>query len=169
MNHLLNPISWSTYLETIAVLAIIYYAFIGWKYYRQDIIQLFVRLTGKKEEQQQLTVTLQNQGEDTVEANQPDGNPVYDQQPEIQTTTADDFSGPAADLAQTLKDAIREAAARPYAPVLLINQLKRILNDHPDIAASPEREKINALIIQECEKTGTALLSESEVDVWWSA
>jgi len=48
----------------------------------------------------------------------------------------------------------------------LIPQLKQILWEYESIAAL-DRSAINHLVVNECEKTGTALLTEEEVDQWW--
>jgi hypothetical protein len=165
MNKLLNPISWSAYLETVAVLAIAYYVFIGWKYYRPEISQLIARISGQKGASRELPAALQYQSEGAPEtaaphrAFQAEGRPgVYEEALLNQQ-----------ELANELTQCIASATDKPFAPAILIPKLKKILNDYPDIAATTVREEINALIVRECEKTGTALLSESEVDMWWSA
>ncbi|MES2376064.1 MAG: hypothetical protein V4553_05785 [Bacteroidota bacterium] len=165
MNTLLNPISWSAYLETVAILAIAYYAFIGWKYYHPEITKLIDRLSGRNTNTRELPEALQYQSEASPEipaaervfpTNQPPG---FYEEPLLSQF----------ELANELTECIASATDKPFAPAILIPKLKKILNDYPDVAAIPEREEINALIVRECEKTGTALLSESEVDMWWSA
>lgn len=164
MNKLLNNISWGTYLETFAFIAVAYYAYIGWKYYRPEIRQLINRLTGHKHERNALPTALQYQAEETLqpETTHTELSTDYEQ-------TGSPFQGSTRSLANRLTECIDQAADEPYAPATLTSQLKKILNDYPDIAATTDREAINALVANECEKTGTALLSESEVDTWWSA
>ncbi|MDN3584391.1 hypothetical protein [Mucilaginibacter flavus] len=69
-------------------------------------------------------------------------------------------------LALKLKACIIKAADKPFAPAILIPQLQKILQENQPIAAS-ERPAINHVIVNECEKTGTALLTEEEVNQWW--
>jgi len=166
MNKLLNPISWSAYLETIAVLAIAYYAFIGWKFYRPEINRIIDRLAGRNRNSRELPAALQYQGEENLTSAPVSNEPVHQEphEPAVHTTIGETY-----ELAQQLTACIAEATDKPFAPAALIPKLKKILNDYPDIAAIADREEINALIVRECEKTGTALLSESEVDMWWSA
>lgn len=162
MNRLLNPISWSAYLETLGVLAIAYYAFIGWKFYRPEIDKIIARLKGERHDANLLPPVLQYQADETVPT------PVAGNR-ETEIADYEEPFGAVHDLGQALTNCINAASGKAYATQALIPQLKKILNDYPDIAATPERDEINALIVRECEKTGTALLSESEVDLWWSA
>lgn len=165
MNKLLNPISWSAYLETIAVLAIVYYACIGWKFYRPEISRFIDRITGRDAGKRELPEALQYQGDAAPESPTADRVFPADKRPRFhEEPLLNHF-----ELAHQLTECIEAATEKPFAPAILIQQMKKILNDYPDVAAKPEREKINALIVRECEKTGTALLSESEVDMWWSA
>jgi hypothetical protein len=164
MNKLLNPISWSTYIETIAILAIAYYAFIGWKYYRPEFQKLLARISGSKDGERQLPEALQYRDEG------PSAAPAMERVPDEQRPGF--YEMPVSthqELANELTACIASATDKPFAPTILIPKLKKILNDYPDVAATPERDEINALVVRECERTGTALLSESEVDLWWSA
>jgi len=165
MNKLLNSISWTTYLETVAALAIAYYAVIAWKFYRPEIQKLIGRISGRQDNGRYLPEALHYQEEQAPHAAAAEnGFPTDQQHSSLQT------GNPAqTDLEHELTECIEAAAEKPFAPAILIPRLKKILNDYPDVAALPERDSINALIVRECERTGTALLSESEVDLWWSA
>lgn len=168
MNKILNPIGWSAYLETITILAFVYYLFIGWKYYRPEIDRFVARLKGDTGEKE-VPPVFQYQAEAMAErsAEQSITSPEPNRTDEI--AEYEEPNGAVHDLGQSLTACITEASGKPFAPAILIPKLKKLLNDYPDIAASHERDEINALIVRECEKTGTALLSESEVDMWWSA
>lgn len=168
MNKLLNPISWSAYLEIAAILTIAYYAYISWKYYRPEIDQFFARLKGETSEKESRAI-LQCHPEAVAERISEPSTAVP--APDRATGIANykERLGAVRDLGVALADYIHEASGKPYAPATLIPKLKKLLNDYPDVAASHERDEINLLIVRECEKTGTALLSESEVDMWWSA
>lgn len=165
MNKLLNPISWSAYIETLAVLAIAYYAYIGWTYYRPELQRLFARISGKPDEERQLPEALQYRDEDPSATPATERAFPEEQQPGFYEAPVSTHQ----ELANELTACIASATDKPFAPAILIPKLKKILNDYPDIAATPERDEINALVVRECERTGTALLSESEVDMWWGA
>lgn len=165
MNKLLNNIKWSTYLELCTIIAIAYYAFIAWKYYGTDIQRLIHKLTGNHDKSNDLSAVLQYQSE---EHPQPEEFIHYESFPEAQLDE-EEFQGVARSLAINISSCIDQAADKSFAPGILIPKLKKILNDHSNVVAMSDRQRINALVTSECEKTGTALLSESEVDLWWSA
>ncbi|SDI80597.1 hypothetical protein [Mucilaginibacter gossypii] len=165
MEHLLNNTTWKQYLCAALAAAVSYYAFIAWKYYRHEIRQLIARLSAKADAPEERPAVLQYPTE-KIEPEQV--NPAVNL-PEEAYSQKLPFSGTASDLARQLRQCIYEAAEEPFAPQLLIPALRKILHDYPDVAATTDREKINALVVSECDNTGTALLSEGEVDQWWSA
>lgn len=159
MNHLLQHISWNTYLTGVILFTIAYYLFIGARYYSSDLRSLFNRLSGQQTAANELPPVLQYQ---EPAAEQPaSAAPVYHEPQQQQAPSDTDH------LATRLKACIAIASEKPFAPAVLIPQLKKILQEHPELAAT-ERPAINELIVNECEKTGTALLTEEEVDQWWS-
>jgi hypothetical protein len=157
MNHLLHQISWHQYLIVAFVAAIIYYLLVTLRYYRPELQNLQRRVSGDKPGEQ-LQVLQYQPAEEEVKA-----APALDlnEQPyhEEAITNTDILAG-------KLKAYITKAADKPFAPAILILQLKQTLQEHHHIAAS-ERPVINRLVVGECEKTGTALLTEEEVDQWW--
>jgi hypothetical protein len=165
MNKLLNAISWGAYMGTIVFLTLAYYAFIGWKYYRHEISKLIARLSGNTGDNREMPAAL-------IYRDEAENNSLVVRQADArhpQEACYKEFTGAIYDLAQQLKTTIGLATGQPFNPARLLPKLKKILNDYPDIAATPDRAEINLLIVRECEKTGTAPLSESEVDKWWSA
>jgi hypothetical protein len=165
MKNLFNEITWKQYCGVSIAAIIIYYIFIGWKYYRLELQNLFTllnnKISGSKGEFSVLEYPAKvDEAQQQTPGAMPKGEAYSQELP---------FTGTGNDLARELKQCIEEAADEPFAPALLIPKLRKILNDYPDVALSKDREKINALVVSECENTGTALLSESEVDMWWSA
>jgi hypothetical protein len=61
MNHLLQNFSWGAYFETSALLLFANYCFIAWKYYRPGIDKLIARVSGRKDNDGELTSALQYQ------------------------------------------------------------------------------------------------------------
>ncbi|MES2107936.1 MAG: hypothetical protein V4577_04280 [Bacteroidota bacterium] len=159
MNHLLQHISWHNYLTAVISGIIAYYLFIATRFYSGDLRSLFNRLSGQQTAANELPPVLQYQ---EPAAEQPASTaPAY---PENQQHAPSDLDH----LTNRLKACVAIASEKPFAPAVLIPQLKKILQEHPELAASTERPAINELIVNECEKTGTALLTEEEVDQWWS-
>jgi hypothetical protein len=163
MNHLLHQITWDQYLTVALVAAIIYYLLIILRNYRPELQSLQRRLTGDRQADhlQALQYQPEESGEEVKEDAGPLPDPVIQQKNDEAITEVDVLAG-------KLKVSITRAADKPFAPAVLIPQLKTILKDHLHIAAS-DRAAINSLIVTECEKTGTALLTEDEVDQWWES
>jgi len=69
-------------------------------------------------------------------------------------------------ISMKIKVVIKRAADKPFAPDELIPQLQLILQE-PQTFSDAEKAAISHLIVAECENTGTALLTEEEVDAWW--
>ncbi|MDO3641245.1 hypothetical protein [Mucilaginibacter sp. L3T2-6] len=145
----------------MTVLNIAYYLWIGASFYSDELRSLLNRLNGRENAANELPAALRYQeSEADCPASAAAVNSENRQQQEIPSDT-DHLTG-------RLKACIAIASEKPFAPAVLIPQLKKILQEHPALAASAERPAINELIVNECEKTGTALLTEEEVDQWWS-
>jgi hypothetical protein len=157
MNHLLHQISWHQYLIVAFVAAIIYYLVVTLRYYRPELQSLQRRISGDKPGEQLQALQYQPAAE-KVKA--PPAQDLNEQPHHEESITDSDI------LAGKLKACITKSADKPFAPAILIPQLKQILQEHQYIAAS-ERPAINHQVVDECEKTGTALLTEEEVDQWW--
>jgi hypothetical protein len=142
MNHLLHQISWHQYLIIAFVAAIIYYLVVIVRYYRPELQSLQRRVSGDKPSEELQALQYQRAEEEVKVA------PVQDltEHPNHEEAITDTDI-----LAGKLKACIIKAADKPFAPVILITQLKQILQEHHHIAAS-ERPAINRLIVNECEK-----------------
>jgi hypothetical protein len=158
MNHLLQQISWQQYLSAASAAAIIYYIAVILSCYRTELETLQQRITGIKSTDELQALQYQTAEETALPPAPVHVSAGYAPQDQIISDT--DV------LAGKLKACITRAADKPFAPAILIPQLKQILQDHQDSAA--ERPAISHLIVNECEKTGTALLTEEEVDQWWN-
>lgn len=157
MNHLLHPISWHQYLTTALIIAILYYLILTLRCYRPELQKLQRRLSGDKPNNP--LQALQYQPEEQQASVSP--LPSLTEQPHREESINDNDI-----LAGQVKACIAKAADKPFAPAVLIPQLKQILQQHQELAAT-ERPAINHLVVGECERTGTALLTEEEVDQWW--
>jgi hypothetical protein len=159
MNHLFHQISWHQYLCAAFIAAIIYYLVVTLRYYRPALQKLQHHINGNKSndplevlqykpaEVEALSASVQSAGE-------------YAYPGEI-ISNVDILTG-------ELKACIAKAAGKPFAPAELIPQLKQILRDYQPIAAT-DRSVVNHMLVNACEKTGTALLTEEEVDQWWES
>jgi hypothetical protein len=160
MNHLLHPISWHQYLAAALVAAIIYYLVLILRCYRPELQNLQRSIAGNKHSNPLQALQYQPAEEELTAAPVQDPTGIMPHQEAI--SDADILAG-------QLKACIAKAADQPFAPAILVPQLKQILQRHTALTASAERPAINHLVVRKCEKTGTALLTEEEVDQWWSA
>ena len=159
MNHLLHQISWHQYLTIAFAATIIYYLVVTLRYYRPELQNLQRRMSGDKAGEQLQALQYQPAEDEAKTALVQDLN----QQPYHKDAVTDSDI-----LAGKLKACIVKAADKPFAPAILVPQLKLILKENRHITAS-ERPALSRLIVNECEKTGTALLTEEEVDQWWES
>lgn len=159
---MLNQVSWTTFFEIIIFLAAVYYLFVLFRYYAGDIRQM---LQPRSDE------TTDHQIPDALRFEQPEEvhhahvEPVLRAGPE---SLPDDTLEETSEIRGQLKQCIQRASGKSFAPAVLIPQIKKLFRDFPDLQFSPHRPAINELVVQECERTGTALLTEDEVDAWWS-
>lgn len=157
MNHLLHQISWQQYLSAALVAAIIYYLIVILRCYRPELQNLQKRISGDQQANHLQALQYQTPEEEIIPAPvQSPGEHIYRQESISDTDI----------LAGQLRACIAKAADKPFAPALLIPQLKEILQQYTALPAT-ERPAINHMVVNECEKTGTALLTEDEVDQWW--
>jgi hypothetical protein len=161
MNHLLHSISWHHYLAVVVVAAIIYYLIVILRYYGPEITNFFRNgsLKAAAKEQSNPFMALQ-QDTESDDSKQPgiyqyiEGRDVKDL--EAQT------------LIVGLRAQIAEFSGQPYQPAAVPPRLKAIIRNYRHLKNSLQRAAINELVVAECEKTGIALLTEDEVDQWWS-
>jgi hypothetical protein len=158
---MLNHLSWTSYFEAVIVLLVIYYLFIGIRFYATDIKQLF-NPSGKSAPVNSLPEQLVFK--DTEQA--PEGLPeevIYgvDNYPDADIQQADE-------LISALKKQITAASGKIYSPDTLLPQLKTTFQEYNSLKTSPHRPAINEQVVTECERTGVAELTEDEVDQWWS-
>ncbi|SDF45220.1 hypothetical protein SAMN05216464_11860 [Mucilaginibacter pineti] len=159
---MLSHLSWAGYIEAVIVALIIYYAFVAARFYGSDIKELFARKGDQNPTIHTLPEQLVYQAESqaVLKPEIPD-NFIVDEYIDSDLEDADELIG-------KLKRSIHGASEKAYAPGNLVNQLKNIFKAYASLKKSPHRPAINELVVSECERTGTAELSEDEVDEWWS-
>jgi len=159
MNHLFWNITWLRYTELLALALVIYYLYVGLRWYRTDIANLFRRGRSSsmlQREQQPLRI-CDVEGPDATTAS------VSMQQ----TMEPPQNPSEAEMLTTALLASIAESSSHPYEPERATKKLKAILQRYPQLRNSPRRAAITSLVVAECEKTGIARLSEQDVDQWW--
>lgn len=158
---MLSHLSWTSYLEIVVSLLIVYYAYILLRYYREELINILPNGRRQHYNSNPLAALSENEPLLSEVAENPlrsSSNP--DNQPDDSLAESDD-------LIRQLKQCIQVASEKPFSPAPLVTQLKKIVQTGTSLQHSPHRPAINELIVAECERTGTALLTEEEVDQWW--
>jgi hypothetical protein len=158
MNHLFHQFSWHQYLGAALTIAIIYYLAVLLRCYRPELQNVQRRISGEQDDNTLAALQYQGQQDETAPATS-DNRTEKPQQEEPQITENDMLAG-------ELRASIAQAADKPFAPAILLPKIRQILQKYN--ASALDRAMINHLIVNECEKTGTALLTEEEVDQWWS-
>ena len=141
----------------------IYYIVIILRCYRPELQRIIQQLNGKSETGH-LPEAPQYQDDAEHTASDAKHAANFSEHPEHQQEPLTEYDH----LAAELKACIAKAADKPFAPAILLPQIKKILKSRPEINGEINRQAINELIVNECEKTGTALLTEDEVNQWWS-
>jgi hypothetical protein len=160
MNHLLHQITWHQYLVIALIAAIIYYLVVILRCYQPELRKIKQHFSGNQN--REVLQALQYQDPET-ETPAPITQVTASQQNNAgESINENDI------LTGKLKACIAKAADKPFAPSTLILQLNGVLQQHKDLAITA-RPAINHLIVKECEKTGTALLTDDEVDQWWES
>lgn len=151
-----TEISWNSYITIVIVLLAGYYLFIGFRYYRTDILHL---LSGRKFTQTDsvsFTSTQQIKPDQSSHpANMQEG---FEKQNLFQ-------------LAQSFSDEIQaylnEAGRNTLNKKEVMQSLKSLLAKYPSIKNSSFQEFIQNLIKTECETSCSIHLSEEELSALW--
>ena len=152
-------ISWTGYFITMTVLLAIYYLFVGIRYYTVDIKDL---VSGKRKLNLKTALPFNSKGEypSTI------GGNSHPSEASFEETTDKDFTE-VEHLIERLKALIADASRRKMIPQEFKQYLSLVLKEYPSVKNSSLRASVNELIVSECEKCGTVILTEDEVDLLW--
>lgn len=159
---MLSHLSWAGYWEAVIVLLVIYYLFVGIRFYSAEIKGLLDHPALQNNAGNGLPDQLVYPEQETQANGLPDEVSYSDD------TYPDEDILEADELTIAVKALIMAASGKPYAPDQLIPQIKAAFKTHSVLKDSPYRPAINELVASECERTGVGELTEDEVDEWWS-
>jgi hypothetical protein len=159
---MLTGISWNNYIIVVVLLSIVWYLFVGLRYYFEDIKEF---VTGKRK--------LQFRGVAGKSISKSDYNFDYQKSDEILNTpvefeTVDTVFNEVEDLTARLKNAITDATQKKLSKQEFEDYLRFILKEYPSLRDSPFRPSLNELIVSECEKQESVLLTLQEVEALWN-
>lgn len=155
---MLTGISWNNYIVVVVLLSIVWYLFVGLRYYFDDLKDL---VSGKRKLQfrglVEKTISKSDYDFDYQKSNEILNAPV-------EFETVDPVFKEVEELTASLKKAITDAIQKKLIKKDLEDRLRFILQEHPLLGNSPLRPSINELIVSECEKQESVLLTHQEVD-----
>lgn len=151
-------ISWASYLTVVAILLVIYYLYVGVRYFSTDLKTLFAE---KQKLKFKATLPSNSKANDFLVSGE-----SRLRSSSFEETTDDEFSE-VEHLIERLKTVVADASRRKLIPQEFKQYLSMVLKEYPTVRYSPLRLSINELIISECEKYGTVALKEEEVELLW--
>ena len=169
MQIMFSNVSWTDYIAFVTLLLIVYYLFIGIKFYSHELKQL---LASKRKISAHL-VTAENDSEDNDNANLQ----LQETQPELFTShqkytppvqETDDTIQQVEELTANLKEAIATAVDKEYIKEEFTFSLQLLLKRYSFLKGSPYLVALNNLIASECEKYGYIQLSAEERVMLWN-
>lgn len=166
---MLYIISWTTYFSIVLLLLMVYYIFVGVKFYSQEIKDLF---RGRNK----LAFRFRSSAVPVLD-NEESNTHVQPEQPELfvfnkkdvpAVEEEDDSAQQVKELTRNLKQAIAEAVEKNYIKEEFILSLKILLKKYSFPDGSPLLVAIDNLIASECEKYGYIQLSAEERVILWN-
>lgn len=147
---MLSNISWSNYAVTVVVLLVFWYLFLILKFYSASLKEL---LNGKRKINLFKTKSKMEQ------------NQIIDLFSEFKEPF--DTLEDAREFAARLEKAVVESSQANISKEVFKNYIKCILEEYPYVKNSSLREKINSLMVSECEKHPQLILTYPEMDGLW--
>ncbi len=166
---MLTNISWGSFIAFTTLLMIVYYLYIGVRYYSKELLRLFSfkKRFPNHSALMKSDVKIDN---DTISHNQeiqPESLTSHNKYMPLREDTDDTFPQ-VKKLTVGLKEVIAEAVSNKYIKEEFILSLQLLLKKHQYLKGSPHLAVINNLIASECEKYGYIQLSAEEQVMLWN-
>lgn len=153
-------ISWGNYIVVVVLLLASWYLFVGLRFYFDDIKEI---VTGKRKLQFR-RLGHPNYQEPQSELNYLDFEiTTSESEPAGSDTIFQEVDG----LVKRLKNVITDATQRKLIKQEFQDNMRLALTAYPLLRDSPYRSSVDELIVSECEKQGSILLSLQEVEALW--
>ncbi len=159
-NAMLNSITWNSYIITVIALLILWYLFVGLRYYSFEIKEI---LQGKKKidflHLRKKPINDPFQSFDQEKTNHSNLNEAFDES----FATLDEVK----ELSARLTSAVSESADLKRSNLEFKNYIRLIFSDYPYVKISSLRSNVNILLALDSEKHPELLLTSSEADELW--
>lgn len=147
-----SSISWSQYLSLLTIVLLGYYCFIGYKYYRWEILSL---IGIKKVEEDKSQIPVAELKKQFTGSNHADFMPKGDKENMLQA------------FADEIKAYLFQASPAAAKQQLLF-AFQQIVSKHPTIENMENRNTINQFILEETEKQYQGMIQPEDLIIIWS-
>ncbi|UCS95214.1 hypothetical protein KZP23_09490 [Echinicola marina] len=154
-----TQISWTDYLLAVSILLVVYYLFVGVRYFSGDLKDLFA---GNRK------FSIRSSPSGSFPQEQLLQNEISE---DLTVTTDEEQDAEFAEvehLIEKVKVAINDALGKQLVKQEFKQYLRLLLQEFPSVKTSMLRSSVNELIVSECEKQGIVAFNEEEVDELWS-
>lgn len=157
---MLNSISWNSYLVAVVILLLLWYLYIGLRYYSSEIKQI---LSGRKKIS--FTTLGKKTRNDSFHSSYQEGaNPTnLNEAFEESFATLDEVK----ELSARVTEAVSESAEIKRSKQEFKNYIRLIFSDYPYVKISSLRGNVNILLVYQSKKHPELLLTFQEADELW--
>lgn len=157
---MLTNISWSNYGIAVGVMLLVWYLFLGFRFYFEDLKQL---VSGKRRVRIPFLGSIKTEEsslvlEDTLEAEMSTSSSFLESVATLEE---------AEELSTMLVNAMRLSSERNLSKVEFQDSLRLILDNYPYAQGTTLRVRINELMVSKSEKYPKLTLSYVEMDALW--
>lgn len=150
---MLSSISWAGYFTAIAILLVVYYAVIGYRFYRNDIIVI----TGGLNNQRSLSFVKDHLRQEISSQKDQKGEDIINNTPLLVESFTDE-----------IRAFLQEAKNNELSKGTIFHSLQIIVSKYPSLKISEYKSLLEQLIIDETELNCDVLIKEDEVSRVWN-
>jgi len=155
-----TTISWSNYGIVIGGLLLVWYLFVGLRFYREEIKEI---VEGKRKLQFRGAIGESNAQSDNDPRHLDFESTTSGAETAASNTIFQEVDG----LVKQLKNVITDATQKKLIKQEFEDSMRSALFAYPLLRDSPYRSSVDELIVSECEKQGSILLTQQEVEALW--
>lgn len=150
---MLSSISWAGYFTAIAILLVVYYTVIGYRFYRQDVLSV----TGGLNNRQSLSSVADQLRQETILQKDEEGEATTNNTPLLVEYFTDEVQA-----------FFQEAKNNELDKATILHSLQIIVSKYPSLRTSEYKSLLEQLIIDETELNCAVLIKEDEVRRVWN-
>ncbi len=158
---MITTISWSNYCIAIGVLVLVWYLFLGFRFYYQELTQF---VSGKHRIKFPRIRNTNRKHFDSVKNNPINSGSKLSSSFSESLSVLEDVE----ELSRLLVNAVTESALGHLSKNEFSNYLRVLINDYPFVKESALRARVNELIVSECQKHPELIFTYSEADDLWN-